>query len=323
MTIQRTQPRINGSNNGRQVGVQQEQVIDTGALVAAVDEVMLNATKSEVQVLEDASRHIISSGGKRVRPQMLLLTYLALGGQDMDYALPVAASIEMVHTASVVHDDINDHGMMRRGRPSVNAIWGRTFALLTGDYLFTKVYELMATYTEANGIFADATRSLVEGETLQAAAVKENNFSREVYMRVIGLKTAELFRASTQIGALLADADEKTQRTMGEFGYNVGMAFQIIDDVLDITGDTEQLGKTAGIDVRQGKGIASVADEDTPADPMEQIRAEVLSGDTIDKANMLARSFVDQALENLDVLPDGDAKNKLIDIANSVINRSR
>ncbi len=115
--------------------------IDTDGLIRAVNEMMLRATKSEVSTLEDASHHIIEAGGKRIRPRMLLLTYTALGGEELDQALPVAASIEMVHTASVVHDDINDHGLVRRGRASVNAKWGRTFALLTGDFLFTKVYQ--------------------------------------------------------------------------------------------------------------------------------------------------------------------------------------
>jgi len=300
------------------LATQGDEHIDTEALVKAVDETMLQATHSEVELLQNASHHIISAGGKRIRPQMLLLTYLGLGGDDLNHALPVAASIEMVHTASVVHDDINDHGVTRRGRASVNAKYGRTFALLTGDFLFTKVYELMASYSEANTIFAQATKSLVEGETLQAAAVKENNLSREVYMRVIALKTAELFRAATQIGALLTGSDERTQEAMGEYGYKVGMAFQIIDDVLDLTASSEQLGKTAGIDTDQGKGFASMED----ADPMEAIREKAFSGDTIEKAIALAQHFVEEAIRDLDVMPDGEAKDKLIDIANLVIDRS-
>jgi octaprenyl-diphosphate synthase len=314
MTIQKSQSFISD------VATAKNGEVDVKALVRAVDDLMISATTSEVQLLQDASHHTISAGGKRVRPQLLLLTYLALGGDDLDYALPVAASIEMVHTASVVHDDINDHGMLRRGRPSVNAKWGRTFALLTGDFLFTKVYELMAEYKQANVIFAQATRALVEGETLQAAAVKSGDLSREVYIRVIGLKTAELFRASTQIGALLADADEYVQNKMGEFGYSIGMAFQIIDDILDITGDTEQLGKTANIDMLQGKGLASVGD--SQVDPMLQIRSEVLSGDAIEKGRMLAQTFVNEALDALTVLPDGPEKDKLAEIANKVVERS-
>lgn len=293
--------------------------IDPESLIQAVDNTMLRATTSEVQLLEDASRHIIESGGKRVRPQMLMLAYVALGGEDFGYALPVAASIELVHTASVVHDDINDHGMIRRGRQSINAKWGRTFALLTGDFLFTKVYELMAEYSDVNKVFAHATKALVEGETLQAAAVKEKNLSQDIYMRVIALKTAELFRAATQIGAILAGADSKTEQAMANFGFNVGMAFQIVDDVLDITGDTEQLGKTAGIDVEQGKGFASV--DDSP-DPMAAIRAKVFNEEMINKAMEKAREFVQMGIEELDIVPDSEAKSRMIGLAHMVVNRS-
>ena len=178
---------------------------------------MFDVVDSQVAVLRDASRHILSAGGKRVRPRLVLLAYAAAGGNDPSSAAPVAAAVELVHTASVVHDDINDHGIVRRGRPSVNAIWGRTFALLTGDFLFTKVYELMAPYKDLNIILADATVALVEGETLQASAVKENNFTREVYYRIIALKTAALFRAAGELGARLADGAAEHVEALAQF----------------------------------------------------------------------------------------------------------
>lgn len=317
MTLQRSHPIYN------EVAVQDNDTvtIDVKALVKSVDDLMMNEVQSEVPVLTDASRHIISAGGKRVRPQMLLLTYLALDGRDLEHVLPVAAAIEMVHTASVVHDDINDHGMVRRGRESVNAKWGRTFALLTGDYLFTKVYDLMADYGAANRVVSDATTALVEGETLQAYAVKNNDFSRDVYMRVIALKTAELFRAAGKLGAMFADADDHTIEEMGEFGFNIGMAFQIIDDILDLTADSEQTGKTSHLDVDQGKGIASIMG-DAPRDPMAAIREKALAGDAIEKGHMLAQSFVNRAEDNLAVLPDGHAKDQLRNIGTLVLERS-
>src|SRR5215813_8630557 len=201
----------------------------------SVEDTMFNVVNSDVTVLRDASRHILEAGGKRVRPRLLLSSYAIGGGTDLTKAAPLAAAIELVHTASVVHDDINDHGIVRRGRPSVNAIWGRTFALLTGDFLFTKVYELMAPYKDLNIDLAEATVALVEGETLQASAVKENNFTREIYFKIISLKTAALFKAAASIGAKLANADQKSIDALGQYGYNVGLAFQIIDDVLDLT----------------------------------------------------------------------------------------
>src|SRR5204863_3749420 len=165
-------------------------------------------------------------------------------------------AVELVHTATLVHDDINDHGSLRRGRPTVNARWGRTFALLTGDYLFTKVYELMAPYKDLNVVFADATIALVEGETLQAAAAKDGQLDRETYARIIAKKTASLFAAATRLGAMLGGGTKEQIDALEQYGFNVGLAFQIVDDILDLIADSKQLGKTAGLDVVQGKGFA-------------------------------------------------------------------
>ncbi|MFZ4815064.1 MAG: polyprenyl synthetase family protein [Phototrophicaceae bacterium] len=295
--------------------------LDTDTMIEAVDQLMMSSTESDVQLLTETSHHIIGAGGKRVRPRLLLLSYLALGGTDIDYVLPVAASLELVHTASVVHDDINDHGVLRRGRPSINAKWGRTFALLTGDFLFTKVYELMADYSSVNRVFAVSTKALVEGETLQAAAVKEGNFTPDVYLRVIALKTAELFRASTLSGAILAGATPSQQDSLSEFGFKVGMAFQIMDDVLDITGNTEQLGKTAGLDLQQGKGFTNITDP-TANDPMARIKTEMMKGDRLEQASAQANHFIESALEDLDGVPDSAPKDKLIELAHQVIDRT-
>ncbi|MCC6801513.1 MAG: polyprenyl synthetase family protein [Anaerolineae bacterium] len=284
-----------------------------------VETLMLDVVDSQVTILRDASRHILSAGGKRVRPRLVLLAYAAAGGQRPEIAVPVAAAVELVHTASVVHDDINDHGVVRRGRASINAIWGRTFALLTGDYLFTKVYELMAPHKDLNVILADATVALVEGETLQASAVKENNFTREVYYRIIALKTAALFRSAAVLGARLANATPEQVEALGTFGYNIGLAFQIIDDVLDLTGDTEQLGKTAGIDLQQGRGFAAAYE---PQDVVASLKERVLQGDAIDEAHTQAEQLARLAIDQLGVLPDSESKDGLIDLAQLIVARS-
>ncbi len=294
--------------------------------LVAVERAMLEVTDSQVEVLRDASRHILSAGGKRIRPRLLLLTYLALGGGDVTYVAKPAAAIELMHTASVVHDDINDHGILRRGRPSVNAIWGRTFALLTGDFLFTAVYELMAPYQHLNIDLARAATALVEGETLQASAVKNNTFTREVYMDIIALKTASLFRAAAVIGAKLAKADQGKINALAEFGYNVGLAFQIIDDILDIVADEESLGKTSGIDVRQGRGVAVALAPNGNGnaqviDPVEAIKRKMMEGDTIDKARAQATLLVNSAIAKLRELPESSAKSALEELALMVIER--
>ena len=298
------------------------QLLQSG--LEAVENAMLNVVKSDVSVLREASTHILGAGGKRVRPRLLLLAYLACGGADVDYAAAPGAAVELMHTASVVHDDINDHGVVRRGRPSVNAKWGRTFALLTGDFLFTAVYQLMAPYGNLNKLLADAATALVEGETLQAYAVKNNEFTRENYARIISLKTAALFQSAGEIGARLAGAAENVAEALANYGFNIGLAFQIVDDILDIVGDEATLGKTAGIDVEQGRGFAAVDNGDSSGeDIMNTIKHKLLSGNRLEEARQQAEAFAEMAIAQLDVLPESPAKEELIDLANKVINRNQ
>ncbi len=308
----------------------QTDIVQEG--IQSVENVLSEVIRSDVETLRDTSRHILQAGGKRIRPQLLLLSYIATGGTDVDYAAPVAAAVELVHTASIVHDDINDHGLLRRGRPSVNALWGRTFALLTGDYLFTKVYQLMAPYKDLNIILAEATVALVEGETLQASAVKEGNFSREVYTKIIALKTAALFKAAAKLGAMLANATEEQIEALGSYGYNVGLAFQIVDDILDILADEKQLGKTTGIDTVQGKGLAAIQfDKDNGngtavaemqiSDPMAALKSKMLQKSTIEKGQRQAKQLVALAANYLDTLPESTAKEKLIALSHVIVER--
>lgn len=309
MTIHKMAQTTSGTQNGVQ-----KPFIDEA--LQSVEQVLYNVVDNEVDVLRDASRHILEAGGKRMRPRMVLLGYAAAGGSNIQEVVQPAAAIELVHTASVVHDDINDHGIVRRGRPSVNAIWGRTFALLTGDYLFTKVYELMAPFKDLNIILAEATVALVEGETLQASAVKENNLTREIYFKIIALKTAALFKAGAILGAKLAKAEDNIVEALGQYGFNIGLAFQIVDDILDIVGDEEQLGKTAGLDSQQGKGFTSVQN-----DPMQNIKQKFMENDRIDEARMQAHNLVEVAISSLEPLPDSLHKQSLVDLAHEVVNR--
>jgi geranylgeranyl pyrophosphate synthase len=197
---------------------------------------------------------------------------------------------------------------------------GRTFALLTGDFLFTKVYELMAPYKDLNMRLADATVALVEGETLQASAVKENNFTREVYYDIIARKTAALFRAGAIMGAELNNASQSIINALAHYGYNIGLAFQIVDDILDLIGDEKQLGKTAGIDVEQGKGIASINGD--AVDILDMFKERLKEGDTIAQAQAQASHLVKEAVEIIDILPETPYKQGLVNLANIVINRS-
>ena len=288
-------------------------------------------------MLCEASRHIIKAGGKRIRPRILFLAYQAVGGDDLSNAVPVAAAIELVHTATLVHDDINDHGLMRRGRQTVNEIWGRTFALLTGDYLFSKVYELMAPYEHLNRTLAEATVALVEGETLQAAAVADDSLDRETYQQIVARKTASLFRASAMLGAELAGADRHDVEALGEYGFFLGLAFQIVDDLLDLTGDAEHMGKSAGIDLSQGKGFGAVVTHDSGnghhlqesggvavaenLDPYEEIKRRLIAGGAIEEGLQMARVLADQACSSLEKLSQNEYVHELRSIITLVLDR--
>jgi geranylgeranyl pyrophosphate synthase len=275
-----------------------KEVIQDG--LTAVENKLETVVYSDVDILADAGLHIISSGGKRLRPQLAILAYLAVGGQQVADVVPLAAAVEMVHTATLVHDDINDHSLTRRGQVTVHAKWGRTFALLTGDYLFTKVYEMMAPYgADFDVIMADACIKLVEGETLQAAAAKAGQMDRETYKTIISRKTASLFEAASRMGAMLGGGDAKSIEALGHFGYNLGLAFQIVDDILDIIGDPEEMGKPIGTDLSQNRGVmmtqnggrteeaAAVAEAED--DPVARLMAQLRESGAVEIARLQAQ----------------------------------
>ena len=301
----------------------------------AVEDRLASIVRSDIAVLEDASLHIVSSGGKRVRPRMVLLGYLAAGGADIESVISLAAAVEMVHTATLVHDDINDHSLTRRGKITVHARWGRTFALLTGDYLFTKVYELMAPYgTEPNVIIADACTKLVEGETLQAAAAKSGGIDRETYKQIISLKTASLFDASARLGALLAGADENTVEALAEYAYNLGLTFQIVDDILDIIGDAEAMGKPTGLDMSQNRGVMAAQNGGEDAvtavveleaveetDPFKLMMQNLRESGAVEVARFQAEEMAGRARRALTRIPPSEARSELENLIDLVLER--
>jgi geranylgeranyl pyrophosphate synthase len=296
---------------------------------------------SEVDLLNEASRHILSSGGKHLRPHVALLAYLAAGGDDLMEAVSMAAAIEMVHTATLVHDDINDHALLRRGRPSVHARWGRTFALLCGDYMFAKVYELMAPYGATyNVIMARACTQLVEGETLQAVSAKAGAIDRETYKRIVALKTASLFEGAARMGALLGGGDERTVEALADYAYNLGIAFQVVDDILDVVGDPAALGKPIGADLTQargafvaqgyqnGKTILSLQAGDGLAeaeagDPIARMMAKLRTSGAIEAARLQALEVAERARAALADVPLSPARDELMALTDEVMSRDR
>lgn len=307
----------------------------------AVERLLLNVTESSVPLLSDTSTHILSAGGKRLRPRLVLLAHAAVGGTKTDYVVPLAAAVEIIHTATLVHDDINDRGTLRRGRETVNSRWGGTFALLTGDFLFTKTYEIMAPYPpELNAVLAKAALELVEGETLQIQAAKEGRLDRETYYEIIAKKTAALFVACAKLGALAADAPQEHIDALGRYAFDLGLAFQITDDILDLIADPDKLGKNAGIDLSQGRGIAAAVSRegdnghhpesqpgtltlapDTAPSPLKESLGDDGLDTAIEMGRAKARELVTRALASLDTLPDSEARDELRQLGLLVLER--
>ncbi|MFN2135059.1 MAG: polyprenyl synthetase family protein, partial [Candidatus Promineifilaceae bacterium] len=227
------------------------------------------------------------------------------------------------------------------GKATVHSVWGRTFALLTGDYLFTKVYELMAPYgADYNMIMSEACTRLVEGETLQAYAAKQGTIDRETYKRIIALKTASLFEASAHMGARLATEDENTIASLSSYAYNLGITFQLVDDILDIIGDPEDLGKPVGNDLLQGRGVlavsngldrrndartttvADVAVQDRP-DAIEQMMANLRESGALELVRLQAVESAERARQALIPLPPTSAKSELLSLVDLVLDRHK
>ncbi len=308
-------------------------ILTVADALTAVEKKLESIVDSEVELLGDAGRHIISSGGKRIRPQLAILAFLAAGGEVVESVIPMAAAVEMVHTATLVHDDINDHSTTRRGKITVHEKWGKTFALLTGDYLFAKVYELMAPYgANYNVIMADACIRLVEGETLQAAAAKSGQMGRETYKRIIALKTASLFEAAARMGAMVGGASEEIVNASADYAYNLGLAFQIVDDILDIIGDPETLGKPVGADVAQNRGVmatqnggfAPTMDGITAVaevDPIEQMMNNLRESGAVEIARLQAIEMAERARTALDTIPASPYRDEMESLIDLVLDR--
>jgi octaprenyl-diphosphate synthase len=312
--------------------------------MAAVDALIRRRLASDVVLINQVAEYIVGAGGKRLRPMLLLLATGALGGRNGQGigadAHQLAAVVEFIHTATLLHDDVVDESDLRRGRRTANAVWGNAASVLVGDFLYSRSFQLMVELERmpVMQILADTTNRIAEGEVLQLLHVRNPDTDEAAYLRVIERKTAVLFAAATRLGALLCDADEATCDAMHDYGLNLGYAFQIADDVLDYASDAQTLGKNLGDDLAEGKATlplihaivhsdeatrallrAAIEQGDTAALP--QVLAAIHSTGGLDYSRRRASEYAQAAERALDGLEDNDYTAALRGLARYAVSR--
>jgi octaprenyl-diphosphate synthase len=300
--------------------------------LALVESGLRNALSSDVDLLRIAADLLVRSGGKRLRPTVLLLACHAVGGTGAR-AVPLATAVELLHTASLVHDDINDKSELRRGQATINARWGNGLALLVGDFVFVRLLGLLATCSpRAIQILGDCCTAVVEGETLQMLHRGDWGMGEALYLDIVAKKTASLFAACGELGAVAAGGTEEQIAALAEYGENLGVAFQIQDDTLDLVGEQETLGKPVCLDLEQGSASLAVlyalarivgAVDILRGGEQAQVREMLQDSGALAYAAQRARAFVERALSALAVLPDSQARDELRRLADYVVLRER
>ena len=249
----------------------------------AMDAVIARRLSSEVQLVRQVSQYIVAAGGKRLRPALLLLLCGALNYRG-DQRFNLAAVVEFIHTATLLHDDVVDESTLRRGRATANAAFGNPASVLVGDFLYSRAFEMMVDAGDMRIMktLAEATNVIAEGEVLQLMNMHDASLSEDGYLRVIRSKTAKLFEASARLAALLAGAPAEVEQACAVYGQALGTAFQVIDDVLDYDGDASEMGKNLGDDLREGKATLPLIIAMQRGKPSEQqlIRQAIETGQT-------------------------------------------
>jgi octaprenyl-diphosphate synthase len=219
-----------------------------------VDAVIADRLKSDVALVNQISTYIVSAGGKRIRPRLVLLFANALGYQGAHHHT-LAATVEFIHTATLLHDDVVDESELRRGRKTANAVFGNAASVLVGDFLYSRAFQMMVSVGNMRvlDVLAEATNVIAEGEVLQLMNMHDADLAVDEYLRVIRFKTAKLFEASARLGAVIAGASPEVESACAAYGRSLGTAFQLVDDLLDYEGNTKDLGKNVGDDLREGK----------------------------------------------------------------------
>ena len=307
-----------------------------------VNEIILDAAKSETELIPKLAKHLIDAGGKRLRP-VLTLAASQLCEYDGERQINLAASVEFMHTATLLHDDVVDESELRRGRATANNIWGNKASVLVGDYLLGKAFQMMTSdgSIEVLKILSDAAARIAEGEVMQLGTSNNIETTYDQYLEVIKAKTAELFAAACEVMGAVVEDDEK-RKALRDFGMNFGIAFQIVDDALDYAANQEELGKTVGDDLREGKVTLPViyayeqADKEQKEFWEEVISKEEASDLEIKMAQNLifdsgayektikeAEKYSDLAKQNLEIFPDSEVKKLLFGTIDQSLSRTK
>lgn len=306
----------------------------------AVDGIIRKQLTSHVPLVEKIGDYIVSAGGKRLRPLLVLLSGSALGYRNDQLRL-LAAIIEFLHTSTLLHDDVVDASGLRRGRSTANSLWGNAPSVLVGDFLYARSFEMMVELASmpVMRIISQATRVIAEGEVLQLSKIRDASTTEETYMEVIRGKTAMLFEASSHSAAVLAGASAEQVEALRQFGDLLGIAFQLVDDLLDYRGDAETLGKNVGDDLAEGKPtlpLIYTMREGTPEqaalvrqaiqkggiENLSSILEAVEAAGALDYTARLARDHADRAIACLDVLPDNEYRDAMIELTRFAVART-
>lgn len=307
---------------------------------ARVDEIIRQQLVSDVPLVEQIAEYIISAGGKRLRPLLVLLAGNAVGKKGDDLCL-LAGLIEFIHTSTLLHDDVVDASGLRRGRSTANAIWGNAPSVLVGDFLYTRAFEMMVKLDSMHimQVISHATRIIAEGEVLQLSRVRDASTTEEIYMQVIRGKTAMLFEAATHSAGVLAKASNDQCEALRCFGDALGIAFQLVDDLLDYQGSSEELGKNVGDDLAEGKPtlpliyamkhgnenevvVVRQAIQKGGTEELDLITEIVKKTGALEYTANLAREYAAKAIDCLSVLPDTPYKKALIELTEFSVART-
>lgn len=306
----------------------------------AVNQVIHQQLHSDVPLVNQIAHYIISAGGKRIRPVLVLLFANAHEYKGSHHH-SLAAIVEFIHTATLLHDDVVDESSLRRGRDTANALFGNAASVLVGDFLYSRAFQMMVTIREMRvmQILADATNVIAEGEVLQLINMHDPDVTEERYLQVIRSKTAKLFEAAAQLGTLIAGGSEADIEAAGEYGRSVGTAFQLIDDVLDYSGNAAEIGKNVGDDLREGKPtlpLIYLMQHGTPAQ-RELVRTCIEQGDeqhfseilsaindsgALDYTREAAQRAAQRAKDALASLPNSKFKESLLELCAFAVDRN-